>query len=281
MTGLTRHAAAARWAASAALLMWGLSAGPAAAQLNSDIPELEGLGIVHRGGVEIPVDLAFTDEDGEATTLGRHIGGGRPVILTLVYYNCPMLCNLMLDSFVSGLRDLEWTAGQEFDIVTVSIDPRETPEAAWLKKAHQIENYGRPSAADGWHFLTGEEAPIAALADSVGFSFRFNEERQEFMHAAGLFVITPEGKVSQTLLGLDYPAKTLRLALVEAADGEIGSALDQALLFCFVYDAESGRYAPAAMKIMRLAGGVTLLVLVLWLSVFWRRERRRKLLVGV
>ncbi len=281
MTRRTWHAAVMRWAASAALLTWGLAAGTASAQLNSEIPELEGLGIVHRGGVELPGELVFTDENGETVELNRFIGGDKPVIMTLVYYNCPMLCNLMLDSFVAGLRDLEWTAGQEFDIVTVSIDPRETPEAAWLKKAHQIENYGRPSAADGWHFLTGEEAPIAALADSVGFSFRFNEERQEYMHAAGLFVITPEGEISQTLLGLEYPAKTLRLALVEASEGEIGGALDQALLFCFVYDAESGRYAPAAMKLMRLAGGVVLLVLVLWLSVFWRRERRRKLLVGV
>jgi protein SCO1/2 len=187
-----------------------------------------------------------------------------------------MLCNILLDQFVKGLRDLEWTAGQEFTIVTVSIDPEDGPAAAAVKKAHQIENYERPSAVAGWHFLSGEQAAIDALAASVGFKFALDPETGEYRHAAGVFVITPDGVVSQTLLGLDYPAKTLRLSLVEASAGEIGTMLDHALLFCFKYDATEGRYAPAAMNLMRLGGGISAAVLILWLGSVWRRETKRR-----
>ncbi len=255
--------------------------GSAAAQPAEALPEeLDGLGIFHQGGAALSLDLPFTDSEGESVTLGDYFQGERPVILSLVYYDCPMLCNILLDQFVAGLEELDWTAGQEFDIVTVSIDPADTPEAAARKKAHQIENYGRPSAAAGWHFLMGEQAAIDSLAATVGFRYEFDPERGEFNHAAGLFVLTPAGRVSQTLLGLDYPAKTLRLSLVEASEGRIGSALDHALLFCFYYDSASGRYAPAAMNLMRLGGGLTLLVVILWLGTAWRRERRRSVPVA-
>jgi protein SCO1/2 len=251
--------------------------GSADAQRSEAAPvELDGLGIFHQGGAELPPDLPFTDSTGKPVLLGDYFQGERPVILSLVYYDCPMLCNIMLDQFVTGLEELDWTAGQEFDIVTVSIDPADNTAAAARKKAHQIENYGRPSAAAGWHFLIGEQAAIDSLAATVGFRYEFDPERGEFNHAAGLFVLTPAGLVSQTLLGLDYPAKTLRLSLVEASEGRIGNALDHALLFCFYYDSASGRYAPAAMNLMRLGGGLTLLVVILWLGKAWRRERRRQ-----
>jgi len=253
-------------------------AGPAAGleRADQEVDELEGLGIFHQGGAQVPLDLSFTDEQGQTVTLADYFDGEKPVILTLVYYNCPMLCNILLDRFVVGLKELDWTAGQEFRIVTVSIDPRDHSADSAKKKAHQIENYGRPSATSGWHFLTGEDADIHALADVVGFRYAFDEERGEFRHAAGIFVLTPGGEVSQTLLGLDFPAKDLRLALVEASAGKIGSALDRALLFCFHYDATEGRYALAAMNLMRLGGGVTVLALGLWLLTVWRRDRRRR-----
>jgi protein SCO1/2 len=184
---------------------------------------------------------------------------------------------VLLDRFVAGLKELDWTAGQEFTIVTVSIDPRDDSAGALKKQAHQIENYGRPSATTGWHFLTGEQAAITAVAEAVGFKYDYDPDTGQYLHAAGIFVLTPAGKVSQTLLGLDFPAKDLRLALVEASAGKIGSALDRALLFCFHYDAAEGRYAPAAMNLMRLGGGVCALVLALWLTTVWRRDRRRRL----
>jgi len=238
--------------------------------------ELEGLGIFPRNGESIPLDLSFTESNGQQVELKDFFDDRKPVFLTLVYYNCPMLCNILLDKFVEGLKELQWTAGQEFEIVTVSIDPKETPDQARFKKAHQIENYGRPSAAAGWHFLTGTEQNVAALADAVGFKYAWNEERQQFAHAAGIFVITPGGVISQTLLGLVYDEQTLRLALVEASEGDVGSFVDQALLFCFHYDAESGRYAPAAMNFMRLGGGLAAVILVAVLIRFWLRDRRRR-----
>lgn len=248
------------------------------AQLADQEPEaLKGLGIFHQGGAQLPLELAFTDEQGRAVRLGDYFAGEVPVILTLVYYNCPMLCNVLLDRFVVGLKELDWTAGQEFRIVTVSIDPQDDSAGALKKKAHQIENYGRPSAAAGWHFLTGDEAAIHRLADAVGFKYAFDSESGEFQHAAGIFVLTPAGTVSQTLLGLDFPGKDLRLALVEASAGKIGSALDRVLLFCFHYDAAEGRYAPAAMNLMRLGGGICALGLALWLITVWRRDRHRRL----
>ena len=257
------------------------AAGGAGAQLADQEPAaLQGLGIFHQAGAELPREAAFTDEQGRAVRLGDYFGGERPVILTLVYYNCPMLCNILLDRFVAGLKELDWTAGQEFTILTVSIDPRDDSAGAQRKQAHQIENYGRPSAVAGWHFLTGEQPAITAVADAVGFKYDYNAERGEYMHAAGIFVLTPAGKVSQTLLGLDFPAKDLRLALVEASAGKIGNALDRALLFCFHYDAAEGRYAPAAMNLMRLGGGLCALVLALWLTTVWRRGRRQRLLAG-
>jgi len=266
-----------RLATGLCLLALLLLGGVAQAERSEELPaELEGLGIFERPGAELPLALEFTDSRGRAVKLADYFEGGRPVIVNLVYYDCPMLCNLLLDGFVKGLRELEWTAGQEFEIVTVSIDPGEKPEQARFKKAYQVESYGRPSAAEGWHFLTGEDENIRVLADAVGFRFAYDEERDEYRHAAGLFVATPDGVLSRTLYGLAYDEQTLRLSLVEASAGEIGSAIDHALLFCFYYDAESGRYAPAAMNLMRLGGGTMAFVLALWLITFWLRDRRRR-----
>ncbi len=249
----------------------------APAQRAEPTPEaLEGVGITEHLGVQIPLDLAFRDEDGRDVTLGDYFESERPVVLTLNYYACPMLCTLHLNGLVDALKELEWTPGQEFEIVTVSFDPKETPRLAKLKKQTYIKEYGRPAAASGWHFLTGDPQAIAALTDTLGFRYRYDEESRQFAHVAVTFVATPDGRVSRYLYGVLYEPKTIRLSLVEATDGRIGTTLDQVILYCFHYDAASGRYAPAAQNFMRAGGGLTVIVLGVLLVGYWRRDQRRK-----
>jgi protein SCO1 len=250
---------------------------PALAQRSEPLPkELEGVGITEVPGGRIPLGLTFLDEDGRTVHLSDYFAAGRPVILTLNYYRCPMLCGLMLNGLLQGLKELKWTPGREFEIVTVSIDPLETPTLAGLKKQSYMEEYARPGAAAGWHFLVGQQENITALANAVGFHYRYNEERKEYAHAAGLFVATPDGRVARYLYGVMYEPRTLRLALTEAAEGKIGTSADQLLLYCFHYDASQGRYVVAATTVMRLGGGVTALVLGTWLVAWWRRSTRRE-----
>ena len=273
MTKETRSLRAA-WAAALVLLVVAL---PASAQRREPLPkDLEGVGITEHLGVKLPLNLEFKDEDGGTVRLGRYFTGDRPVILTLGYYRCPMLCTLVLNSLVDGLRDLPWTPGREFEIVTVSIDPTETPTLAKLKKQNYLEEYARPGAADGWHFLTGREENIRKLADTVGFGYRYVQERGQYAHAAAIFVVTPEGRMAKYLYGVVYQPKTVRLALTEAGQGKIGTTVDQLLLYCFHYDAQEGRYVVAASNIMRLGGATTALVVGLWLAVSWRRAARKK-----
>lgn len=254
-----------------------LAAAPAAAQPGGELPsELEGIGIFDRSGAELPLDLRFVRAEGDSVRLGDLFVPGRPVILDLVYYNCPMLCNLLLDGQVAALRELEWSAGERFRVVTVSIDPRDDAGQARIKKDHILGDYGRPGAAAGWDFLAGGEAAIAELADSVGFRYFFDPETGEFNHAAGIFIITPEGRVSRTLYGIDFDPQTLRLSLVEASAGGIGTAMDQVLLFCFSYDPEKGSYAWAALNIMKAGGAVTVIAVLSLILFLLRKERRRE-----
>jgi protein SCO1/2 len=196
--------------------------------------------------------------------------------LTLVYYECPMLCTLVLNGVVDVLKQLDWTPGSEFEIVTVTIDPLEKPALAKQKKKQYVEAYGKPAAAPGWHFLTGEAHAIRALADAVGFGYRYIENDDEYAHPAAIFIITPDGRVSRYLFGVKHDPKTLRLSMVEAAEGRIGSPLDKFLLYCYRYDSEEGRYAPVAIRIMRVGGIGTVLILGAALLTFWLREARQK-----
>jgi len=258
----------------AAALASGIAA-PAAAQRSEPLPkQLEGVGIEEHPGAQVPVDLEFTAEDGTPVRLSRYISGTRPVILTLNYYRCPMLCTLLLNGLVDGLKALAWTPGKDFEVVTLSIDPLETPALAMLKKESYISEFGRPAAAAGWHFLTGKEKNIRALADSVGFSYRYDEERQQYAHAAGIFLLTPHGRVARVLYGVTFEPRTLKLALTEAGNGKVGSTADQVLLYCYHYDANAGRYVVAASNIMRLGGAATALVVGIWLAAAWRRGTR-------
>jgi len=254
-----------------------LAPASASAQRREAAPEgLELAGITEHLDALVPLDLEFTDEGGRTVRLGEYFRPGRPVILNLGYYACPMLCGLILNGLTDGMKPLDWTPGQEFEIVTLSVDAREGPRLANLKKDSYIEAYGRPSARSGWHFLTGEEAAIRSLADAVGFGFVYNEERQEWMHAAALFVLTPEGRVSRYLYGVEFETRTLRLSLVEASEGVIGDSMDRFMLFCFQYDSSVGRYGPAARRLMSIAGAVTVAALGFYLISLWRRDRRGK-----
>ncbi|MGH2569755.1 MAG: SCO family protein, partial [bacterium] len=248
----------------------GATAASRAQQLEAPPAELDGVGITERLDAALPLDLAFLDERGETVALGQYFEEGRPVVLNLVYFDCPMLCNVFLDGLVTTLRELDWTPGKEFRVVTVSIDPTDGPEGARAKRGHYVARLGRPEAEQGWHFLTGSEENVRRLADAVGFAYRYDEERREYMHSAALFVATPEGRLSRYLYGVAFDATTLRLSLVEASEGRVGSAMDQLLLFCFAYDHTAGRYGPAALKLVRAFGAVTACALGLFLATHWR-----------
>lgn len=253
------------------------AAGRAFGQPNDAVPkETEGVGVTEHPGAVLPLELMFRDENGRDVRLKDYFAGSRPVILTLNYYRCPMLCTLQLNGLVDALRRMEWTPGRQFEIVTVSIDPLETPPLARLKKQNYMKEYGRPEAAKGWHFLTGREENIRRLAATVGFEYRYDRETDQYVHAAALFVCTPEGRVSRYLYGILYDPTTLRLSLVEAAEGRMRSTVDRILLYCFHYDSAKGRYAPAAMNLMRAGGVATVLILGGVLAAYWRREAARR-----
>ena len=238
--------------------------------------QLQGVGVTERLDSPIPLKLEFTDEDGRAVRLGDYFKGGRPVILTLGYYECPMLCTLVLNGLIETLKNIEWTPGREYEIVTVTINPAETYRLARLKKENYLTEYGRAGAAIGWHFLTGSEDNIKALAGAVGFGYRYDEEIEQYAHPAVIIVSTPEGHVSRYLYGIKYDPRTLRLALVEASAGKIGSTVDQVILYCYHYDAAAGRYAPAAMKLMRIGGAATMILLAGFLAYLWMGRSARR-----
>lgn len=247
------------------------------AQLVEQVPDvLREVGVTEHLDAKLPLDVRFRDESGEWVELSSYFDGERPVILTLNYYRCPMLCGLQLNGVVDGLEQMDWSPGEEFEMVTVSINPLETPELAVAKKQNYLKRLNRPSAGTGWHFLTGNEPEIVRLAETVGFGYTYDPESGEYAHAAAIMVCTPDGRVARYLYGIEYPAKRLKLALLEAAEGSIGTTLDQLILYCYHYDPTNRRYSPVAMNIMRLGGGATALILGISIGGFWAREWRRK-----
>jgi protein SCO1/2 len=232
---------------------------------------LEGVGIDEKLGQAVDLDLTFIGEDGYPIALRSFFGKGRPVILNLVYYSCPMLCNLVLNGQTSALREIPWTPGEEFEVVTVSIDPTENFGMARGKKAVYLASYDRP--APGWHFLTDDRGNVKKLAQQIGFNYRFDERQQQYAHSAVIMVLTPEGKVSRYLYGVRYKARDLRLALTEAAEGKFGMSIERLLLFCFHYDPQAKSYVPFAANFMRAGGALVVLVMGFVLFRLWRRER--------
>jgi protein SCO1/2 len=234
---------------------------------------LEGVGIKQRLGEQLPLDTVFRDEDGREVRIGDYFGD-KPVVLAMAYYECPMLCTLVLNGLVKALRPLGFTAGDEFEVVTISIDPEEGPELARGKKEAYLESYERRGGGDGFHFLTGEEASIRAVADSIGFSYTYLPETGEYAHGAAIYVLTPAGKISHYFFGVEFSSRDLRLALVEAADEHIGNVVDQLMLYCFRYDPTAGKYSAAALAIVRLGGVVTVLSLAGFIGLSRWRETR-------
>jgi len=221
----------------------------------------------------LPLGLKFRDEAGREVALGDYFGR-RPVVLALVYYECPMLCTFVLNGLVKSLKVLKFEPGREFDVVVVSFNPAETPALAAEKKAAYLREYGRAATAAGWHFLTGEPEAIAALTEAAGFRYFYDEKSEQFAHASGIMVATPEGKLFRYFYGIEYAPRDLRLALVEASAGKLGTVVDQVLLYCFHYDPETGKYGVLINRIIRLAGTGTALALGIFLFVMFRRERR-------
>ena len=222
----------------------------------------------------LPLDVELTDEHGGAVKIGDYFGK-RPVVLSFVYYGCPMLCLQSLSSLAATLGVLSENPGEDFEVVSVSIDPRETPSLALEKKAHYVQRSGKPSIAQGWHYLTGTEANIKRLTSAAGFRYVWDEPSQQYVHPAGIVVATPHGKVSRYLFGIDYGPRDLRLALLDAQGEKISSPLERVLLYCYHYDLATGRYSLAIMRVVRLAGAATVFSLGTLIFVWTRRERRQ------
>ena len=235
-------------------------------------PTLQNVGIEQRLDAQVPPDLAFRDETGRAVKLGDYFGK-KPLILDLVYYNCPMLCGESLAGLTGALRLVKFDAGDQFDVVIVSFDPRETPEMAAAKKADYIKRYGRPNTASGWHFLTGSAQSIDALTKAVGFQYQYDSRLNQFAHATAIMVLTPQGRVSRYFYGVDFPPKDLRMGLVEASKEKIGNAVDQVLLYCYHYDPSTGKYGAVIVNILRLAAAATILILGGFLLIMLRLEK--------
>ena len=253
-----------------ALALW-VGLAPVMARANSDTPPpaLRDVGIDQRLNQQVPLDLTFRNEAGEAVTLGS-LMRGKPVILSMVYYECPMLCTLVLNGLLGAMKALPFDAGNEFDVITVSFNPQDTPELATKKKASYLSEYRRGGAEQGWHFLTGDEASIKRLAEAVGFRYTYLPDKGEFAHAAGIMVLTPQGVLARYLYGVEYAPRDLKFGLMEAAENRIGTPVDQLQLFCYRYDATTGRYTNQVMTLIRIGAVLT----VLAIAVFILRARR-------
>lgn len=244
---------------------------------------LQQVDIVEQLGATLPTDLQFITAEGETMRLQQLLSSAHPVLLTFNYSDCPMLCSLQLNGFVDGLRQVERRLGKDFTVLTVSLDPQQDAQRLQEMKARYLAQYlgkeadalTQDAAQRGWHFVRGDRASIAALARAVGFSYTYNEARDEYLHPAAVMMINPSGHIARYLYGIEYHPRTLSLSIVEVSEGKVGGSMDRLLLYCFHYDESEGRYAPMAMNIMRLGGGLTALTLGGVLAVFWRRESRK------
>jgi protein SCO1 len=233
---------------------------------------LSRIAIEQRLNTQVPLDLPFVDESGRDVRLGDFFGK-RPVVLALVYYECPMLCTQVLNGLVSALGVMNFEPGREFEVVAVSFNPKEGPGLASQKKANYLERYGRAHTAAGWHFLTGQQPSIKRLTDAIGFRYEYDDEIKQFAHGAGIEVLTPHGVISKYFYGIEFSARDLRLGLIEASEERIGSAIDDVLLFCYHYDPATGKYGAAVLRLVRVAGIATVIAFLSFLTVSLRRER--------
>lgn len=242
---------------------------------SNQLPEpLKTVGYDQNLGAQVPLHLAFRDEAGRSVELGDYFGR-RPVVMVFAYYKCPMLCDLVLQGVTGSLKALSFDAGKQYDVVVVSINPKETPKLAAETKAENVSRYGRSGTESGWHFLTGGQDAILELTQAAGFRYFYDQKRDQYAHAAGMMVLTPGGRISRYLFGIDFAPRDVRLALIESAEGKIGNLADKLLLYCFHYDPVYGKYSAMTMNILRLAAAATVLGLGLLIVLLKRRERVR------
>jgi protein SCO1/2 len=235
-------------------------------------PYLENVGIEQHLDLQVSPELSFVDDTGRTVKLGDYFGN-KPLILNLVYYNCTMLCGEALAGLTGAMKMVKFDAGKEFEVVTVSFNPQETPEIAAAKKKDYLARYGRPGAASGWHFLTGQPESINALTKAVGFQYQYDPKINQYAHVTAIMVLTPQGRISRYFYGVDFPPKDLRMGLVEASQGKVGNAVDQVLLYCYHYDPATGKYGAVVNNILRLGAGVTIVFLGALLLILFRLEK--------
>ena len=247
----------------------GMTQGVMSPPANIRPPGLKNVGIEQHLNEQIPPDLTFHDETGKSVQLADYFGK-KPMILNLVYYQCPMLCGEVLSGLESALRVLKFDVGREFDVLTISFDPKETPEMAVAKKAEFLKRYGRAGAAYGWHFLTGPQASIDALTKAAGFQYQYDPKSGQFAHATAIMLLTPSGKIAQYYYGVEFAPRDLRLGLVQASQNKIGNLVDEVWLYCYHYDPDRGKYGPLVSRILKLAAGATIFILGTFLVVMFR-----------
>ena len=235
-------------------------------------PHLQNVGIEQHLNAQVPPELNFVDDAGHPVKLGDYFGT-KPLILNLVYYNCTMLCGEALAGLSGSMKMVKFNVGDEFDVITVSFNPQETPEIAAAKKQEYLKRYGRTNAANGWHFLTGPAESINALTKAVGFQYQYDPKINQYAHATAIMVLTPQGRISRYFYGVDYPPKDLRMGLVEASENKIGNAVDQVLLYCYHYDPATGKYGAIVSNILRLGAGLTIVILAVLLFILFRLEK--------
>lgn len=236
---------------------------PAAALAQGGKPNpADGVAFEQRIGEQVPLDAAFVDEQGGAVRLGQFFTAGQPVILVMSYYECPMLCSFVREGVLAALQQVPLTAGRDFQVVNISIDPLETPMMAAGVKTLTLQRYARAGAENGWHFLTGSEEQIRRVADAIGFKYVYDETIDQYAHAAGIVVLTPEGKTARYFFGIEFNVSDLRLGIVEASAGKVGNPIDQILLLCYQYNPVTGSYTPAIMTILRVAGVLTVIGII-------------------
>ena len=237
-------------------------------------PEIfKNIGIEQKLGTKLPLKTAFRDQTGASVSLQNYLSG-KPAVLVFSYLECPMLCPLVLEGLVRSLKPLSLDAGRDFDVIVISIDERDGPEPAQKKKVEIVNRYGRDRSGAGWHFLTGEKSAIDEVTQRAGFTYAWDQASKQYVHASGIFILTPQGEIARVLYGIDYAPRDVRLALVEAAGGTIGSAIDQLLLYCYHYNPLTGKYGLAIMATLRLAGLATVLAIASFIITMLRRERR-------
>lgn len=249
--------------------------GKEAPKVANEVPDaIKDVGITPQLGAQLDLGLTFTDDNGEKIQLSKYINGKKPVIISLVYFSCPGLCNFHLNGLTDAMKQLEFTVGNQFDVIAISFDPKEGPDVAIKKKENYIKEYGRPESKNGWHFLTADQATIDQFTKMTGFKYKWDDKEQQWAHASAAMVTSPKGILSRYLPGILFEPRDLKLALTEASEGKIGGLIDKLVLYCFKYDVHENKYSLYAFNLVRLGGIIMIIGLIIWLLPVWIRARK-------